>query len=167
LNGNDQSTLNQNQSLMQNVYFYIAHVPFTAPTSSYPGLKLYLNEMKKYEPNYVYDEVAIQGWESAALFVQGVKMAGSNLTQQAVIDADNSLTSFTAGGLTAPTNWKDAGHSGHKPPYCGAYIKVNGNKYQPTLNKDGNVFNCFDSINPHSNPVFPVPAGTPAPASTK
>ena len=41
-NGNDQSTLNQNQSLMQGVYFYIAHVPFTAPTSVYPGLKLYL-----------------------------------------------------------------------------------------------------------------------------
>ena len=30
LSGNDQSTLNQNQSLMQDVYFYIAHVPFTA-----------------------------------------------------------------------------------------------------------------------------------------
>ena len=39
LNGNDQSTLNQNKSLMQNVYFYVAHVPLTAPTSLYPGLK--------------------------------------------------------------------------------------------------------------------------------
>ena len=29
-NGNDQSTLDQNQSLMQGVYFDIAHVPFTA-----------------------------------------------------------------------------------------------------------------------------------------
>jgi hypothetical protein len=41
--------------------------------------------MKKYEPKYVTDEVAIQGWESAALFVQGVKMAGKNLTQANVI----------------------------------------------------------------------------------
>ena len=55
--------------------------------------------MKKYEPNYVYDEVAIQGWESAALFVQGVKMAGNNLTQANVIKEDNSITAFTAGGL--------------------------------------------------------------------
>ena len=31
--GNDQSTLNTNQSLMQGVYFDIAHVPFTASTS--------------------------------------------------------------------------------------------------------------------------------------
>jgi ABC-type branched-subunit amino acid transport system substrate-binding protein len=71
LSGNDQSTLNQNQSLMQGVYFDIAHVPFTASTSEYPGLKLYLKEMKKYEPKYVEDEVAIQGWESAACSRKG------------------------------------------------------------------------------------------------
>ena len=41
--GNDQSTLNQNQSLMQGVYFDISHVPFTAPQSEYPGLKLYVD----------------------------------------------------------------------------------------------------------------------------
>ena len=37
LNGNDQSTLQANESLMQGVYFDIQHVPFTAPTSSIPG----------------------------------------------------------------------------------------------------------------------------------
>jgi ABC-type branched-subunit amino acid transport system substrate-binding protein len=164
LNGNDQSTLNTNQSLMQGVYFSIAHVPFLAPTSIYPGLKLYQTQMKKYEPNYVTDELAIQGWESAALFVQGVKMAGKNLTQANVIKADNSLTAFTAGGLTSPTNWKDAGHAGHKPPYCNAFIKVSGDKYVPTLNKGKNVFVCFNSINPKKDPVYPLPPGTPAPA---
>jgi ABC-type branched-subunit amino acid transport system substrate-binding protein len=164
LSGNDQSTLDQNQSLMQGVYFYVAHVPFSAPTSLYPGLKVYLTQMKKYEPKYVYDEVAIQGWESAALFVQGVKAAGNNLTQANVIKANNALTSFTAGGLTAPTNWKNAGHMGHAPPYCGALIKVVGDKYQPALNKGKNVFNCFESLNVHKDPVFPVPPGTPAPA---
>ncbi len=164
LNGNDQSTLNQNESLMQNVYFSIAHVPFTAPQSEYPGLKTYETVMKKYEPNYVDDELAIQGWESAALFVQGVKMAGNDLTQANVIKADNSLTSFTAGGLTAPTNWKDAGHTGHAPPYCSAYIKVSGDKYVPTLNEGKNVFVCFESIDPKKNPVYPLPAGTPAPS---
>ena len=162
--GNDQSTLNTNQSLMQGVYFDIAHVPFTASTSLYPGLKLYFAQMKKYEPKYVTDEIALQGWESASLFVQGVKMAGKNLTQANVIKADNSLTAFTSGGLESPVNWKSAGHSGHAPPYCLAYIKVSGDQYVPTLNKGKNVFNCFQSINPKSNPVFPLPAGTPAPA---
>jgi ABC-type branched-subunit amino acid transport system substrate-binding protein len=163
-NGNDQQTLDANQSLMQGIYFDISHVPFTANQSEYPGLKLYVTEMKKYEPKYVADEVALQGWESAALFVQGVKMAGSNLTQANVIKEDNSITAFTAGGLQAPVNWKDAGHSGHAPPYCLAYIKVEGDKYLPTLNHGKNVFNCFNSINPKKDPVFPLPAGTPAPA---
>ena len=163
-NGNDQQTLNSNESLMQNVYFSISHVPFSAPTSEYPGLKLYLTEMKKYEPNYARDEVAIQGWESAALFAQGVKMAGNDLTWANVIKADNSLTAFTAGGITTPTNWKSAGHSGHAPPYCSAFIKVAGLKYVPTLNTGKNVFNCFESINPKKDPVFPLPPGTPGPA---
>jgi ABC-type branched-subunit amino acid transport system substrate-binding protein len=162
--GNDQSTLNTNQSLMQGVYFNIFHVPFAASQSLYPGLKLYLTEMKKYEPAYAQDEIALQGWESAALFVQGVKMAGANLTQANVIKEDNSLTAFTAGGLQTPVNWVSAGHSGHAPPYCLAYIKVSGTKYVPTLNKGNNVFNCFNSIKPKSNPVFPLPAGTPAPS---
>jgi hypothetical protein len=162
--GNDQSTLNTNESLMQGVYFDIGHVPFTASPSLYPGLKLYFAEMKKYEPAYATDEIALNGWESAALFVQGVKMAGSNLTQANVIKEDNSLTAFTAGGLEAPVNWKDAGHEGHAPPYYVAFIKVVGDKYVPTLNKGQNVFNAFDSINPKKGPVFPLPPGTPAPA---
>ncbi len=163
-NGNDKQTLNSNESLMQNVYFSISHVPFAASTSEYPGLGVYLTQMKKYEPNYVEDEIAIQGWESAALFVQGVKMAGNDLTWANIIKEDNSLTSFTAGGLTTPTNWKSAGHSGHAPPYCSAFIKVSGLKYVPTLNTGKNVFNCFESINPKKNPVFPLPPGTPGPA---
>jgi ABC-type branched-subunit amino acid transport system substrate-binding protein len=163
-NGNDQQTLDANQSLMQGIYFDISHVPFGASQSEYPGLKTYITEMKKYEPNYVDDEVAIQGWESAALFVQGVKMAGNNLTQANVIKEDNSITAFTAGGLQSPVNWKSAGHSGHAPPYCLAYIKVVGTKYVPTLNQGKNVFNCFESTNTKKDPVFPLPPGTPAPS---
>jgi ABC-type branched-subunit amino acid transport system substrate-binding protein len=163
-NGNDAQTLQANQSLMQGIYFDISHVPFSAPQSLYPGLKTYVTQMKKYEPKYVADEVAIQGWESAALFVQGVKMAGNNLTQANVIKEDNSITSFTAGGLIAPINWRDAGHSGHAPPYCLAYIKVVGNQYVPTLNKGKNVINCFESISPKKDPVFPLPPGTPSPS---
>jgi ABC-type branched-subunit amino acid transport system substrate-binding protein len=162
LSGNDQATLTQNESLMQGVYFGIGHVPFTASTSEYPALKVYLTQMKKYEPKYVEDEVAIQGWESAALFAQGVKMAGKNLTQANVIAQTDKLTAFTASGLIAPVDWATSGHSGTAPPYCVAYIVVKGDEYLPTLNKGKNVFNCFESISAKKGPVFPVPAGTPA-----
>ncbi len=120
--------------------------------------------MKKYEPKYVYDEVAIQGWESAALFVQGVKMAGNNLTQANVIKADNSLTSFTAGGLHRPVNWKSAATPATRRRTAAPTSRWSETKYVPTLNKGKNVFICFQSINPNKGPVFPVPAGTPAPA---
>ncbi len=39
-----------------------------------------------------------------------------------------------------------------------------GTKYVATLNKGENVFNCFESISPKKDPVFPLPPGTPAPA---
>jgi len=163
LNGNDVPTLEANKSLMQGVYFATYHVPFTAQTSLYPGLTLYLQQMKKYEPQYVYNELAIQGWESAALFVQGVKMAGNDLTWANVVKQTNTLTSFTAGGLTTPVNWAQGGHGGHAPPYCVAYVVAKGVQYVPVLNKGQNVFNCFQSANTRANPVFPVPPGTPAP----
>ena len=163
LSGNDQSTLNQNQSLMQNVYFYIAHVPFLASQAVYPGLKQYLAVMNKYEPKYATDEVAIQGWESADLFVQGVRMAGNNLTQANVIKQTNKLTTYNAGGLTTPTNWKDAGHSGHAPPYCASYIQVQGTKYVPVLNiSKKDVFVCFATTSgKNPKPLKKLPPGTP------
>jgi hypothetical protein len=105
--------------------------------------------------------VAIQGWESAALFVAGVKAAGKDLTQANVIAQTNKLTAFTANGLTAPTNWLSAGHEGDAPPYCSAYIVVKGDQYLPALNTGKNVFNCFESTSAKKGPVFPLPAGTP------
>jgi len=164
LNGNDESTLQTNESLMQGIYFGTAHVPFSASTSQYPGLALYLKEMKKYEPKYIEDEVAIQGWESAALFVAGVKAAGKNLTQANVIAQTNKLPVFTANGLITPVYWGTTGHSGDAPPYCVAYIQAKGTTYIPVLNKGKNVFNCFNSISAKKGPVFPLPTGTPEPA---
>jgi ABC-type branched-subunit amino acid transport system substrate-binding protein len=163
LNGNDVPTLQANKTLMQGIYFATYHVPFTAPTRLYPGLTLYLRQMRKYEPKYVYNELAIQGWESAALFVQGVKAAGANLTWANVVKQTNKLTSFTAGDLTAPVNWAVGGHNGHAPPYCVAYVVAKGTQYVPVLNKGQNVFNCFHSSSTKAMPVFPIPTGTPAP----
>jgi ABC-type branched-subunit amino acid transport system substrate-binding protein len=163
LNGDDAPTLKANEDLMQGVYFATYHVPFTAPIRLYPGLTLYLQEMKKYEPDYIHNELAIQGWESAALFVQGVKAAGRNLTWANVVKQTNALTSFTAGGLTAPVDWAVGGHAGHAPPYCVAYIMAKGTQFVPVLNKGQNVFNCFRSSSTKANPVFPVPTGTPGP----
>ena len=66
-----------------------------------------------------------------------------------------------ASALIAPINWRDAGHTGHAPPYCSAFIKVVGNSFVPTLNQGNNTIVCFQSLNPNKGPVYPLPAGTP------
>jgi|SRR5271166_1265842 len=159
LNGNDQPTLDQNQSLMQGVYFNIEHVPFASPTKYYPGLKLYLTQMQKWAPKYVDDEVAIQGWQSAALFAAGVKAAGSNLTQANVVAQTNKITNFTANGLTTPINWANS-HLRPTFPSCSTFIQVQGTKFVPVFNQGHQVFLCFGpSV---KNPVLVTPPpGTP------
>ena len=154
LNGSDQDVLDQYQSVMQGVYFGVQHVPFTAPTKYYPGLATYLAAMKQYAPKYTYDELSIQGWASAALFAEGVKLAGSNLTQANVIKQTNLLTSYNAGGIYAPANWTTA-HTTADPPYCEAYIQVQGNKYVSVFGKGHQVYVCFN-VNKNN----PVPTNT-------
>ena len=146
---------------MQGVYFDVPTCRSPPPTSQYPGLALYLKEMKKYEPKYVEDEVAIQGWESAALFVAGVKAAGNNLTQATVIKQTNSLTDFTAGGLTGADQLELAGHAGTRRPTAVPTSWPRALKYVPALEALGK--NVFDVLRQRqlqrSEARDPVPAG--------
>ena len=159
LNGNDQKTLNQYPSLMDGVFFEIQHVPFSAPLRTYPGLALYLNAMRKYQPGYVTDETAIIGWMSASLFAAGVKAAGANLTQQNLIRQVNRLTAFTSNGLTTPVNWT-IGHAPIPfPPFCTAYIQAQGTSFVIKFMRGRQVFLCFPgNLKPTLVPAKP---GTP------
>jgi hypothetical protein len=163
LNGSDQGVLNQYQGVMQGVYFGVQHVPFTANPTYYPGIKTYLAAMNKYSPKYTYDELSIQGWASAALFAQGVKLAGSNLTQANLIKQTNLLTGYTAGGIYSVANWTTA-HSAENPPFCDAYIQVQGKKYVSVFGKGHQVYVCFnvDESNPTPTPSKTVPVAAPA-----
>ena len=159
LDGNDQSVLNVYPNLMKGVYFFLQHVPFTAPTKYYPGLGQYLTAMRRFEPHYTYDELAIQGWESAALFAAGVRAAGNHLTQQQVIHLTNQMTDFTAGGLTTVTNWKNADTTSTEPD-CGAFVRVVGKQFVPVFGRGHEVFLCFGRSVRRADPVAP-PTGTP------
>ncbi len=158
LSGNDVSSLKQYPDLMDGVYFEIQHVPYAAPIKYYPGLATYLSAMRKYEPQFVYDEIAVQGWESASLFAAGVRAAGNNLTQQNLMKQINKLTAFTADGMATPVNWADA-HNKPAPPYCQAFIEAVGQQFVPKFTQGHQVFNCFGA-NLKPVPVTPAP-GTP------
>ncbi len=160
LNGYDRSTLQQYAPIMQDVYFGLQHVPFEAAAAFpgvYPGLETYIREMQKYQPSSTYDEVALDGWVSAALFVTGLRAVGRNLTQKKLVAAINSESSFTGGGLTAPVNWK-TGHTKATPPYCHTTVRVVNGQYVPVVQNTNQVYVCFDLGS--TTPVPPLP-GTP------
>ena len=95
---------------MQGVYFGLQHVPFEAALGLpgvYPGLETYIKEMQKYQPSFTYDEVAFDGWISAAQFVTGLKAVGRDLTQKKLVAAINAETAFTGDGLTTARELDD------------------------------------------------------------
>jgi branched-chain amino acid transport system substrate-binding protein len=176
LNGQDQATLDHYANLVQGVYFLIQHVPLTANQKVYPGLKEYLSAMKKYEPAYVGTETAIQGWESAALLVGGIraaggsgksagssaKSAGSGLTQANLVKVTNQMTTFTADGLMTPVDWTLT-HFKATPPFCSAFTQAQGTAFRPVLTRGQQVFVCFGPGVRHPTPRAPKP-GTPGPS---
>jgi len=164
LNGYDRSTLKQYASLMGGVYIGVEHVPFEAALAFpgvYPGLVTYLRTMEKYQPAATYDEVAMDGWIDAALFVSGLRAAGRELTQAKLVAAINHETAFTADGLTPPVDWTTA-HNSHLPPelpLCSAGVKVENGQFVPlSVPGTDEVYSCVD---PGSTALVPARAGTP------
>jgi ABC-type branched-subunit amino acid transport system substrate-binding protein len=165
LNGYDQSLLHQYQDLMQGVYIDAnGFVPFSAPAQfpgAYPGMEHYLMTMQRYQPDSVTNQLAMQGWQSAALFAEGLRQAGPGATPQQVIAATNRLTAFTAGGVAAPVDWTKA-HTVGTYPVCPSFVQVRGSSFVPVVSSGHQVFICFGAHTDLANPV-PVapPPGTP------
>lgn len=165
LNGYDQNLLDQYSNLMQGVYVDAnGFVPFSAATAfpgTYPGMEQYLSTMKTYAPAYVTDQLAMQGWQSAALLVAGIKAAGADLTQANVVAQTNKITDFTAGGVTAPVNWTTA-HSTQHFPICPSFVEVSGTHFNPVVSQGHQVFLCFGpSTNLKDPATVSPPAGLP------
>jgi branched-chain amino acid transport system substrate-binding protein len=165
-NGYDQSAIDQYQSIMQGIYFFVPTVPLAAPLKYYPGLAAYLSAMRKYEPQYVDSALAPEGWIAAALFVQGVKAAGNDLTQQRVVQLTNQITNFNGAGMTAPTTLVGS-HSDSTAtppknyPICAVTTQVQGTTLRPVFGKGHQVFVCL-AAGAVKNPVpLTPPPGTP------
>jgi branched-chain amino acid transport system substrate-binding protein len=164
LDGYDQTTLHQYSSLMQNTYFLVEHVPFQAASQFpgvFPGLSKYIDVMNKYEPKYTFNEVAMDGWVSAALFVAGLRAVGPDLTQQKLVRAINHIKAFTAAGVETPVNWAIA-HRSITSPSCEAYVAVRGDSFHVVFNRGRDVWVCFPLHGPYDvNRPTPPPKGAP------
>jgi hypothetical protein len=161
LDGYDLPTLRQYTSLMQNTYFLVQHVPFQATTQfpgEFPGMRQYISVMNKYEPAYTYNEVALEGWVSAALFVAGLRAAGPSPTQAKLVSAVNHITAFTANGLTTRTNWTIA-HTEVTPPSCETFVAAVGDTFKVVFNRGSDIWVCFPTKGRAdlAHPVHPPP----------
>ena len=169
LDGYDTSTLATYGSLMKDTYFLVQHVPFESTTEfpgAFPGLEQYLAVMRRYAPSVATNELALEGWISAALFVQGLRTAGPHPTQQAVVDAINKMTDWTANDIMLPVNWKIAHHA-VTPPSCTSFSQTvtgpDGKElFQVAFNHGTDVWTCFPIKGKVDigHPV-PTPAGVP------
>lgn len=174
VDGYDRSVLKKDAAYMGNVYFLLQHVPFEAASlypSVFPGLKLYFAQMASSGfSNYQYDDVAVMGWQSANLFTEGLRAAGKNPTQAAVVTAINKIKNDVGGptglGVSAPTNWLVA-HGANTSPACVAFAHTaNTNTSSPNFtlafNHGSNPWVCFP-ISSTANIDAPVkaPIGTP------
>ena len=151
LNGYDEAAIAKFSSLMQGVYFLIGHVPFEAGLSrKYPGMALYLSKLAKYFPGELPGEASLAGWISADMFVTGMRLVGRDLTRARLIDALNSLTSYTADGIVSPIDWR-LEHTRNGVVDCNVYVRALGGHFVPLFGSPPRtVFTCFETPQPQS-----------------
>ncbi len=173
--GYDQADVRAFAAQMQGVYLFLLHVPFEAAKGNaavYPGLYDFRQMMARYEPGHHLSEAALAGWVNAALFVDGLRLAGRDLTRSRLVKAINTeVHHFSAHGIVAsPVNWSIA-HTAVAGPYnCGAFVQVEAGRFVPvyttpaTPSSPASVLSCFPKFPPASGPLFPLsrlPQGVP------
>jgi ABC-type branched-subunit amino acid transport system substrate-binding protein len=130
--------VSENADVLEGDYLFTQFAPFeTKPKPE--GLKLYEKWIK--ETDGRTDENSMVGWINADQFVEGLKAAGPDFTQEKVVDAINAETDFTAKGLLAGVDWTTA----HENEYdCYAVLQVKDGKFKPVFGEKGKPFSCFD-----------------------
>jgi hypothetical protein len=105
------------------------------PVASVNGTErqLMLDWLKKTGHSDVTEEISVHGWVVARLAYEGLKKAGpTGLSRQKLIDATNTITRYTAGGIVPP--W-DVGRQHNIPtladgvkmgwePYCFSMVQI-------------------------------------------
>ena len=164
--GYDESALATYAPAMQGVYFSEPNVPFEVTQlypGRYPGMDQFQAALHRYQPTTAPSEAALAGWTSAALFVEGLRAVGRDLSRGALVAALNRISSFTAGGILAPVDWR-TGHTGVGSINCSAFVKVEGRRFVPVYGTPPSVFLCLPEPPPPGppiRPVVPLPAGVP------
>ncbi len=150
----DHEFIERNAPFFEGSYTATFFTPFEVKPKP-TGLKQFERWMKRNgsAPN----ENSLAGWMNADLFYRGLQAAGPDFTRQKVVDAINTMTDYTAGGLVAGIDWTTA-HRQDPPEGCAVVSKIEHGRFVPTFGEPGKPFRCLQA-NPlpdqlQSKPTF-------------
>jgi branched-chain amino acid transport system substrate-binding protein len=136
-NAYDHDFARQNGALFEGNFIEPLYVPWeTSPQS--PATKAYLAGIKAVTNDPV--ELTEFGWIDAMQFVDGLKGAGPEFTQQKVIDYLNAQKAYSAQGLIPPIDWS----TGHIDPMKHPAVRL-AEQCQPVMQIKGGKFVLYDT----------------------
>lgn len=95
--------------------------------SQLPAMKKYREVMAKYRPGHTPNRYSLYGYFYTALFVEGLKKAGRDLTRESFIRAMESIKSWDS-GILPPTTINAADHHAQDD---GFMVEVKGGTFKP------------------------------------
>lgn len=150
-NAYDHDFLKANAALFEGSFIEPLNAPWETQPQS-PATKAYLAGIKAVTNDPV--ETTELGWAMAMMFVDGLKGAGPEFTQQKVIDYLNAQTAYSADGLLPAVDWT----TGHIDPQknvaarakqqCQPVLQIKGGQFVPYLPSPGKPFTCVDTSKP-------------------
>jgi ABC-type branched-subunit amino acid transport system substrate-binding protein len=144
----DQQFVKDGGDLFNGDYVSVQFRPFEADAGQ-SGLQDFKDWMAK--DGKQISEIAINGWIVAKLAYEGLVKAGPNFDRAKVIAGTNTLTDYTAGGLTQPVDWTrqhvpatedDPVTNGPKFD-CTALVKVNDSATFEMVGDPAKPFLCW------------------------
>lgn len=139
-NGYDYDFLEENGDLFEGSYVLTQFVPFEAEEKP-EGLRLYEQWIE--DTGGTLGELSLSGWISADMFVTGLRAAGPEFSQQAVIDGLNQLTDYDALGIIPGLDWT-VEHSNDADQQCSSLLLIEGGEFVPQFGEPGAPFICFE-----------------------
>ena len=136
-NAYDHDFVKQNAALFEGNFIEPLYAPWETNPQS-PETKAYLTAIKAITNDPV--ELTEFGWINAVQFVDGLKGAGPEFTQQKVIDYLNSQRSYSPGGLVPPIDWT----TGHIDPMTHPNVRAK-EQCQPVMQIKGGKFVLYDT----------------------
>jgi ABC-type branched-subunit amino acid transport system substrate-binding protein len=154
-NGYDHDAISQSGGVFDNSYIEPQYVPWELMPQS-PATKEFLDWTSQHNIKPV--ELTEVGWIMGAMFLDGLKFAGPEFTKQKVIDALNTQTAESPGGLIVPIDWTISHIDPTNDPAaggkyrCASVLKIQGGKFLPQFTEPGKPWICFSP-----DPNVPLP----------